>query len=170
MNSVYNRMGLKLREWRLDDLESVLVHSDNDLIRRFMSDGFPDNKEKWKRFIEFASENKFILYLAIEIDGFAVGGIGISPQKDYMRKNAELGYWLSESYWGQGIMTKAICEIVKKAFDRFDIDRIYATPFETNLASHRVLEKSGFVLEGRFKKVVIKNGKMLDELVYAIRR
>lgn len=163
-------MELRLREWTLNDLESMHLHSDNHNIRRFMSDGFPDSIEKWKKFIEFVSENKSILYLAIEIDGTAVGGIGITPQKDYLRKNAELGYWLSESFWGQGIMTRAILEIVRKAFDLFDIDRIYATPFETNLASHHVLEKAGFILEGRFKMTVIKNGEMLDELVYAIRR
>ena len=159
-----------LRPWTINDLDSVTKNANNINITKFMSDGFPNNMDKWKSFIEFATKDKTILYLAIDINGQAVGGIGISLKQDIMKKNAELGYWLSEDYWGQGIITKAISEIVKLGFDTFDIDRIYATPFETNYTSHRVLEKTGFTLEARFEKTVIKNGELLDELVYAIRR
>ena len=56
------------------------------------------------------------------------------------------------------------------AFTTFNITRIYATPFETNFASHRVLGKAGFKLEARFDKTVFYNGVFLDELVYAIRK
>ena len=86
-----------------------------------------------------------------------------------MKKNAELGYWLGKDFWGNGIMSQAIKEIVKLAFERYDIVRIYATPFENNYKSHKVLEKCGFKLEAKFDKVVLKNGELLDELVYAIR-
>lgn len=163
-------MDFKLRPWTINDLGSLFKNANNINITKFMSDGFPDTIEKWKLFIEFATKNKTILYLAIDIKGQAVGGIGVSLKQDIMRKNAELGYWLSEDYWGQGIITKAIREIVKLAFETFDINRIYATPFETNFASHRALEKSGFILEARFKKIVYKNGEFLDELVYAVRK
>lgn len=163
-------MDFKLRPWTINDLDSVTKNANNITITRFMSDGFPDTIDKWKTFIDFAMRDKTILYLAIDIDGLAVGGIGVNPQKDIMRNNAELGYWLSENYWGQGVMSKAVQEIVILAFDKFDINRIYATPFETNIASHKVLEKAGFKLEARFEKIVAKNGELLDELVYALRR
>ncbi len=163
-------MDFKLRAWTTADLDSLIKNSDNINITRFMSDGFPDTPEKWNSFIDFAIGNKDVLYLAIEVNGEAVGGIGVSPQKDIMRKSAELGYWLSENYWGQGIMTKAITEMVKLAFDAFDITRIYATPFETNYASHRVLEKAGFKLEAISEKIAYKNGILLDELIYSIER
>jgi [ribosomal protein S5]-alanine N-acetyltransferase len=153
-----------------NDLEYVVRHADNINITKYMSDGFPDSLDKWKSFITSTVDHKSILYLAIDIDGQAVGSIGISPQKDVWRRNAVLGYWLQEKYWGRGIMTKAIIEVVKRAFATFDIDRIYATPFGTNLASHRVLEKAGFTLEAKFEKTVIKNGELLDEMVYAIRK
>ena len=92
-------MNFKLRPWEIKDLESVCKHANNSNITRFMSDGFPDSKNKWESFIDYASNDEANLYLAIEINGEAVGGIGVSPQKDYMRKNAEIGYWLSENYW-----------------------------------------------------------------------
>jgi RimJ/RimL family protein N-acetyltransferase len=117
-----------------------------------------------------ASANHPHYILAIEVAGRVAGGIGIHPQNDVYRKNAELGYWLAEPYWGNGIMSRAIPEMVDYAFKKFDVDRIFARPFGTNLASQKVLEKAGFVLEARFEKTVFKNGTMLDELVYATRR
>lgn len=154
------------------DLESLVEHANNFHIAKFMSDGFPFpyTAEKGKSFIELATKSENILYYAIDVNGLAVGGIGISVKTDIKRKNAELGYWLGEPYWGQGIMTEAISKIVAIAFDTFDITRIYAAPFGTNFASHQVLEKAGFTLEARFEKSLFKNGEYLDELIYAIRR
>lgn len=159
-----------LRPWKPDDLAGIARHADNTAITSFMSDGFPDTVSKWEAFLRFAAATTGVLYMAIEVEGAAVGGIGVNPQKDIYRKNAELGYWLSEMYWKRGIMTGAVKEIVGRAFSEYDIDRIFATPFATNRASHRVLEKAGFVLEARFEKTVIKQGEILDQLVYAVRR
>jgi [ribosomal protein S5]-alanine N-acetyltransferase len=59
---------------------------------------------------------------------------------------------------------------MRYAFENFDIERAYARPFGSNVASQRVLEKSGFTLEDRFSKTIYKNGRWEDELVYAIRK
>ena len=55
-------------------------------------------------------------------------------------------------------------------FKNFDLTRIFARPYGTNAASQKVLEKAGFVLEGRFEKTLFKNGEFKDELIYAIRK
>lgn len=60
--------------------------------------------------------------------------------------------------------------MVDFAFTTYDIDRVFARPFGANIASQWVLEKAGFILEGRFKNVLYKRGEYLDELVYTIRR
>jgi ribosomal-protein-alanine N-acetyltransferase len=85
-------------------------------------------------------------------------------------KNAELGYWLAQPFWGQGISTAAVRHMVAYGFQTFDITRIFARPFGTNRASQRVLEKSGFSLEAQFTQTLFKKGEFLDEWVYAIRR
>jgi RimJ/RimL family protein N-acetyltransferase len=121
-------------------------------------------------FLAFAQSSRAEQIFAIDVDGQAVGGISIEPQTDIHRKNAELGYWLAEPFWGQGIVSEAIWQVVDFAFTKYDIDRIFARPFGTNLASHRVLEKNHFILEGKFEKVLYKNGQYMDELVYALRR
>lgn len=165
-------MDFELRPWKLSDLPSLVEHANNFNIARNLTDGFPFpyTEESGNFFIrEIAAKNPDFI-LAIVIEGKAVGGIGIHPQTDIMRKNAELGYWLSEKYWGNGIITQAIKLIVEKAFKHLDINRIYARPFGSNLASQRVLEKAGFVMEARITQNIYKNETFEDELIYAKRR
>ena len=121
-------------------------------------------------FIAYANQNTPIHIFAIDVAGQAIGGIGIHPQTDIHQKNAELGYWLAEPFWGQGIITKAIQQMLDFAFSTYQITRVFARPFGNNIASQRVLEKAGFTLEARLEKTLFKNGEYLDELIYAVRR
>lgn len=165
-------MDFFLRPWRIEDLDSLVLYANNNNIAKFMTDMFPHpyTTDKGREFIEYASRNNPPNILAIEIENKAAGGIGIHPQSDIQRKNAELGYWLAEPFWGKGIITKAVLQMVDYGFKNWDINRIYARPFGTNIASQKVLEKAGFTLEAQFEKTLYKNGEYIDELVYAIRR
>ena len=161
-----------LRPWRINDVESLVENANNANIAKFMTDMFPHpyTKSNAESFISFATKDDPVHIFAIEVDGKAIGGIGIHPQTDVMRKNAELGYWLGQNYWGKGIITRAVQQMVDFGFKTFDITRIYARPYHTNIASQRVLEKAGFTLEAKFEKTIFKDGEFLDELVYAIRK
>ncbi|MBA3680702.1 MAG: GNAT family N-acetyltransferase [Bacteroidetes bacterium] len=165
-------MNFTLRPWTVKDLESLVKYGNNNNIAKFMTDKFPHpyTLEKGKQFIEFATSHKPVRLFAVEINGEACGGIGIHPQDDIHCKNAELGYWLGEPFWGQGIISKAIIQMVDHGFMNFDITRIFARPFGTNAASQKVLEKAGFKLEARFEKTLYKNGIYLDELIYSVNK
>jgi len=165
-------MKFNLRPWTINDLQSLVKYANNFNIAKFMTDKFPHpyTEEAGKSFIELATKDSPLHIFAIDINGEAVGGIGIHPQSDIQCKNAELGYWLAEPFWGKGIITKAISQITDYGFKTFDIERIYARPFGTNAGSQKVLEKAGFILEGKFERALFKNGEYLDELVYAARR
>jgi RimJ/RimL family protein N-acetyltransferase len=106
----------------------------------------------------------------MEVNGEAVGGIGLEPQADVARRSAEIGYWLGEAYWGRGIATEAVRAVTDYGFAHGDLVRIYATVFEWNRASMRVLEKAGYQLEGRRRQAVTKDGQTIDDLLYAIIR
>lgn len=165
-------MNFKLRPWTLNDLDSLVKYANNPVIAKNMTDKFPYpyTSDNGKAFISFAMQGDPVHIFAIDVNGEAVGGIGLHPQTDIQRKNAELGYWLAEPFWGQGIITAAIRQMTDYGFNTFDVMRIFARPFGTNVGSQKVLEKSGFILEGKFEKTLFKNGEYLDELVYAIRR
>ena len=162
-------MEYKLRDWKTSDLKSLVAHANNFNIAKWLTNQFPFpyTENDGKVYIESASKEHKSKNFAIEIDGEAVGAIGIFPQSDIHAKTAEIGYWLSEKYWGNGIMPKAISEIVNYGFGTFDIVRIYARPFSTNKGSQRALEKAGFEREATLKKALYKNGEYLDEIIYS---
>jgi RimJ/RimL family protein N-acetyltransferase len=107
---------------------------------------------------------------AIAVAGEAVGGIGFILQPDVARRSAEIGYWLGEEFWGRGIATEAVIAMTARAFANHDLCRVYAHVFEWNRASARVLEKAGYEFEGRLRKSVTKDGKTIDQLMYAVVR
>ncbi|MDP2966797.1 MAG: GNAT family N-acetyltransferase [bacterium] len=112
------------------------------------------NKKKKKTEINFA----------IDIGGKVVGGIGFNKIQEHC---AEIGYWLGEKYWGQGIMTAAVKLATKYAFEKLGLRRIYAFVFLSNKASARVLRKAGFKYEGKLRKHVLKGNRFLDDLLFA---
>ena len=121
-----------------------------------------------KEWIRIANFDNPLTNFAIEYKGSAIGGIGIIQQKDIFRKNAEIGYWLGEKFWDKGISTKALKAMIKYSFDTFDIIRIFAHVFESNIASIRVMTRCGFSEEARLKNAVIKNNKIQDCIIYSI--
>lgn len=163
-------MNFKLRPWHPADVDDLVRYANNWEIAKYLRDAFPHpyTPENAASFIEMASKSPSIF--AIEIDGNACGGIGLHPQQDIYRLNAEMGYWLGQPFWGRGIITEAIGRIVTFGFAQMPIDRIFAVPFGSNTASQKVLEKNGFVLEARLYSTIIKNGKLEDELIYAVRK
>lgn len=165
-------MDFKLRPWNMKDLPDLVKHANNPSIAGNMTNGFPHpyTKADGIKFIHFATQDDPVHIFAIEVEGHAAGGIGIHPQSDIHCKNAELGYWLSEHYWGLGILSRAIPLMIDFAFKTYDIERLFARPFGRNVASQKVLEKNGFKLEARLEKTIFKNGAFEDELIYAVRR
>ena len=67
-------------------------------------------------------------------------------------------------------MRIAISKITTYTFQTIEIERIYARVFEKNIASQRVLQKSGFQLDGKFQKTIFKNNEFLDKYIYSLRK
>ncbi|MFA7249774.1 MAG: GNAT family N-acetyltransferase [Dehalococcoidia bacterium] len=158
-----------LRPWRDEDAPALAGHANNRNVSRNLRDHFPypytdaDAREFLARRVSQAIPEN----LAIEAGGGAAGGIALRSGQDVNRGTAEIGYWLAEPHWGRGIMTEAARAITAYGIERLSLRRIEAGVFERNLASARVLEKAGYVLEGRLRRAVIKDGEVMDTLVYA---
>lgn len=163
-----------IRKWRFEDFETIASAADNPNIAKNLRNTFPNpysiEDAKWYINDCISNEGKSQITRTIEIDGRAVGSIGIFIKSDVYEKSGELGYWLSEDYWHKGIMSSAVQIICKEAFAEFDIIRIFAEPFAHNMGSRRVLEKAGFTYEGTMRNGIYKNGKVHSYCIYSILR
>jgi [ribosomal protein S5]-alanine N-acetyltransferase len=158
-----------IRPWAETDAESLHRNANNRDVSIQLRDRFPYpyTLESAHAFLGWVTQQPVPTVWAIEVDGAAVGGVGIELHSDVERVSAEIGYWLGQEYWNRGIATDALKAVTAEAFKRFDITRLYAVPFADHAASVRVLEKAGYVREGRLRQSAIKNGKIRDQLLFA---
>lgn len=158
-----------LRSWSLDDAPSLARHADNRRVWLNLRDAFPHpyterDARRWlAQVVSLHAES----HLAIVVDDQAVGSIGYRRGEDVERVSAEIGYWLGEAFWGRGIMTDALRAATAEAFRAGELHRIFALPFAGNTTSCRVLEKAGYQIEGRLYRSAIKDGVVMDQMLYA---
>ena len=158
-----------IRPWRTGDATALPQHANNRAVWLNLHDRFPhpytpDDAQKWTDFVVGREPET---NWAIDVAGEAAGGIGIILHDDIERGTAEIGYWLGEAHWGRGIITTALRAMTAYAFEQFDLQRIFAVPFAHNAASARVLAKAGYQYEGTMRRSAIKDGVVLDQLLYA---
>jgi 8-oxo-dGTP diphosphatase len=73
-----------------------------------------------------------------------IGCIGLQPAET--GTGMEFGYWLGKRHWGEGYATEAVGRLVCFAFTELGLSEIWGAAVPTNDASHRVMEKNGFVI------------------------
>lgn len=103
----------------------------------------------------------------IEVDGRPSGWITLVVS-NWEHGLAEIGYALTTPHQGQGLMTRALGELVRDLFSRTAIERLEARCAVGNGASARVLEKLGFVREGRLRRYFRLGGERVDNFLYAL--
>jgi len=160
---------LRVRNWRKEDLGCLVRYANNHKIAANLRDQFPHpyTRREGIEYLNYVCSSHIPLSFAIEFGGEAIGGIGFKQGVDIARLSMEMGYWLAEPFWGRGLTTRAVTATSDWAFDYYKVVRIFAMAFAHNVASMRVLEKSGFAREGIMRRSAIKNGVILDQVMYA---
>ena len=168
MNDKISKNKVKLRKIELSDKAELSRLMNNkkiwDNIRNYIP--HPYKEKDAESFIELIENDELQQVFAIEFDSKFCGVIGLILQKDIYEKSAEIGYWIGEPYWGKGIVSEAVKLITEYGFEKNNLIRIYASVFEFNIASMKVLEKNGYIKEGILKKAIFKNGENIDEHRY----
>lgn len=161
-------MKVILREWKKSDAAALARIANNKKVWDNVRDRlpYPYSKRDAKEWLSLVKKQKQVTTFCIEADGELAGSIGITLKEDVYRKTAEIGYFIGEEFWGNGIATEAIGQMVNYIQKNFDVVRIYAEVFEYNKASMKVLEKNGFYLECIREKAVIKNNRILNDYVW----
>ena len=162
-----------VRDWVEADAGAIVPLADDREVWLGLRDAFPHPYRPIDahQFIARARRMAPRTFFAIDADGHLAGGIGYTERLDVERIGAEVGYWLGREFWGRGIATAALRLLTRHAFDvNRDLRRLWAVPFATNVASARVLEKAGYRREGTLRQSAIKDGRVLDQWIYAIVR
>jgi ribosomal-protein-alanine N-acetyltransferase len=169
ISSIKTVPDISLRAWLYTDADHLAKLANNRAIWNNLRDYFPHpytraDATKW---IRSHAAKRSTTHFAIIADGELAGAISIIPKEDIYRHSAEIGYWIGEPFWGRGIATRAVNEVVEYIMIKNPgIVRIYGEVFAENIASMKVLEKNGFVKESTRVNAVIKNGKVGDDTVW----
>tara|TARA_Y100000816_G_C25972357_1_gene507447 strand:- start:303 stop:800 length:498 start_codon:yes stop_codon:yes gene_type:complete len=138
----------------------VTSYSDNQ-YRVFTLDG-------QKNYVRSCLNNDDIDLYGIFDKGLHIGNIVISGLSS-VHKRAEITYVVGDTeYWGKGVASYAISEIVKKSKTDYKLNRLYAGLAEGNTGSARVLEKNGFKLEGKRLNHLFYGGEFHNQLDYGL--
>lgn len=161
---------IRLRAFVEEDASALVPLCNNKNIWKNVRDALPHpyTLKDARAFIKIAISKNPREIFAITCNDHLAGCIGIHPQDDVYRLTAEIGYWIGEPYWGQGIATRAVKLITGYGFETFGLVKIFAGCFEFNSASQSVLLNAGFSREAVLRKAVYKNNKIWDEIRYAI--
>lgn len=162
-----------IREWRDADAPELARQANDRRVWLGLRDAFPHpySLDDAHAFIRLARGMSPVTFFAIEVDGRVAGGIGYVLKGDVERVGAEVGYWLGHEFWGRGLATEALRQMARRAFaEQPELRRLWAVPFADNAGSARVLEKAGFVREGVLRQSAIKDGRVHDQVMYALLR
>lgn len=161
-----------LRPWRETDRASLLRYADDrDVwrnLRRLPHPYTEADADAWLRFAAADPPPQGVY--AIEVGGEVVGTIALERGADVEAQSFEVGYWLGRPHWGRGIVTEALRAVTEAAFAEPDVARVYAAVFSWNPASMRVLEKAGYRREAVLVRSGVKDGTVMDRVVYAVTR
>ena len=165
---------LILRKLTWEDVEDIHTYSSNEEVTKYVTWETHKTLADTKEFIEYALtqyENEQIAPWGIQYkeNGKIIGTIDfVSWQVSH--HIAEIGYVLSQEYWGKGIMTEAANEVIAFGFNQMDVIRIQARCFVDNKGSALVMEKTGMSFEGTMRKMMFAKGKHQDVNMYSILR
>ncbi len=165
---------LVLRRMELTDLPNLVKYASNKKVSDKVF-GYPypyleeDAIARMNTVLEgFKNKNRFIFAITQKGEEELIGEIGMRLETEHSK--AEIGYWIAEPYWGKGIASEAVSAILKFGFEELKINKLFATCFDGNDVSGKVLEKNGMVLEGVLKQEYFFKGEFRDSLQYRITR
>ena len=164
---------LKLREVSLTDIERIHDLHSLPETDKYNTLGIPKSIDETKNLVidwtnaQYQSPRKKYVFCIEKGNNDFIGLFGINIGKPNYQ-NAEIWYKLHSNYWNQGFATEAVKTILHFCFTELKLHRVEAGCATANIASIKVLEKSGMIREGQRKKLLPIRGEWFDNFEYAI--
>ncbi|SRR5579871_1236545 len=125
-------------------------------------------RRRLKRYAEDQRTDQAYSFFIFRTDGnVLVGGVTLSNIRRGVAQTGSIGYWMGAPYARQGLMSRALRVLIPFSFLNLRLHRLEAACISTNVASIRLLEKSGFLREGYARQYLCINGMWQDHLLYA---
>jgi RimJ/RimL family protein N-acetyltransferase len=158
---------INLRHFKDSDTDLLISYLNNNAVTQYITSAIakPYTLVDALWWIDAGSKTQYIK--AIEHNGSLVGCISATIGHFEYNLSAELGYWIGQEHWGQGIATAAVNEFCHFLFNETELVRLFVSVVKENKASIRVLENNDFVHEGLLKNASYKNGRFFDEYIFA---
>lgn len=158
---------ISLREFKDADAPLLVEYLNHPQVTHYITAAIPtpytlDDAHWW---IKHSKQSTLIK--AITYQGQFIGCISATPGQFEYSHSAEIGYWLGNAYWQQGLATQALAMFVEKLQKDGELKRVFVSVVTDNNRSISVLKKNEFELEGTLKQASCKNGVFFDEHIYA---
>ena len=125
-------------------------------------------RRRIKRYAEDQrSDLAYAFFVMRKRDNVLVGGLTLANVRRGCAQAVSLGYWMGAAHARQGYMTAAVKAVVPFAFSTLRLHRVEAACIPANVASVRLLEKTGFQREGFARQYLCIDGLWQDHLLYA---
>jgi [ribosomal protein S5]-alanine N-acetyltransferase len=126
-------------------------------------------RRRVRRYAEdLRTDQAYAFFIFRKSDNALIGGLTLANVRRGVAQAGSLGYWMGAPYAGRGHMTAAVHALVPFAFGPLRLHRLEAACIPSNLASIRLLERTGFMREGVARQYLCINGLWQDHLLYAL--
>jgi RimJ/RimL family protein N-acetyltransferase len=174
MNDLPLSNGFALSSVERRDKDALVEHlQEQEIARNTLSIPYPYAEADAKAWIEERISHREAqpaetTFAIRNSDGRLIGAVGAGSFDVGASHRTNIGYWLAKPYWNRGITTEAVARFAEYAFAELDVVRLTAEVFAWNGASARVLQKVGFVQEGRLRRHRRKEDALVDVLYFGL--
>ncbi len=144
---------LTLRRFTAADADNLVALDSDPEVMRWLNGGVPTPRAVIERDIlprflhSYQRRAGYGVWAAIErASGDFLGWFGFQPPAGASPDDISLGYRLRRAAWGKGYATEGARALIRKGFSELGAQRVFATTYQDNLASRRVMEKAGLTL------------------------
>jgi ribosomal-protein-alanine N-acetyltransferase len=175
MEPILDGNRIKLRKLKISDSEVIRDFAKDKKITKYtFVTPPPFTKKQAQDFISKVDKERkkgISYYFGIELkENRKLIGMMNLIKIDQKNKNAEVGFWIAGRYQCKGLAKEALNLILDFGFKKLKLRRIEARVLHKNKPAQKLLEKTGFKLEGKLRKKTFFKNQWFDDLIYGILR
>lgn len=161
-------MKFYLRDVKLADTEDIHSYASLDEVSKYQGWG-PNNEKDTEEHVRMVMQSDDTHYHKVIVEQQSdkvIGAIEMTIEKS--NDNSEIGYILHPDFWGRGIATQAVEQILDYGFKELKLNIISATTDKRNTGSEKVMQKVGMTKEGLLRENIMLKDGYRDTLIYSI--